>query len=138
MTSQNLKWSENQAKLLLSNEKFYRSTAIYYLYAQKNKTENYLWFYPEIDEDHLAELRDWHPDTSSKWGDQYSNWVSKTGKDHLADCLKYAYLARDLAAQTFKKIRFRFCKAPSLLRRFESTQSTDPSENSSMKLFTNL
>jgi len=138
MTSQNWRWSENQQKLLITNEKYYRSTAIYYLYAQKNRQENFLWFYPEIDEEHLAELRDWHPDTSSKWGDEYSNWISKTGKDHLADCLKYAYLARDLACMTFAKTRFRFCKAPSLLRRFEKMDNAQEQQKNNIKLFTNL
>lgn len=138
MTSQNWRWSDNQPKLLITNEKYYRSSAIYYLYAQKNRNENYLYLYPEISEEHIAELRDWHPDASSKWGDEYSNWVSKTGKDHQADCLKYAILARDLAVTTFNKTDFRFAKAPSLLRRFENDKEISQEQGKTYKLFNNF
>lgn len=78
MSSMNWRPSENQQKLILTNEKYWRSTFIYYLYSQKNTHENFLFFYPEISEEHLAEIRDVHPDNSSKWGSEPANWVSKT------------------------------------------------------------
>lgn len=69
MSSVNWKTSENQERLILTNERFWKSTAIYYLYSQKNRQENYLWFNPSITEESLAELRDVMPDNTSKWGD---------------------------------------------------------------------
>ena len=70
MTALNWKLSDNQERLIITNEKYYKSTAIYYLYSQKNKESNFLWFNPGISEDTLAEIRDVVPDNSSKWGDQ--------------------------------------------------------------------
>lgn len=125
MTSSNWKFSDNQERLVISNEKFWKSTAIYYLYSQKNKIENYLWFYPEISEDHIAEIRDMRPDDTSKFGHSPENWVSKTGKSHQFDCLKYAYLARDFALQTLMKGRYRFGQAPSILKRFEKQKKAE-------------
>lgn len=56
-------------------------------------------------------------------GDQPANWISKTGKDHAFDCLKYAYLARDMVLQLAESISlFRFGKAPSIMRRFAQAQ----------------
>lgn len=68
MSSMNWKMSENQERLIITNEKYWKSTFIYYLYAQKNREENYLWFYPEISDEHIAEIRDVKPDETSKWG----------------------------------------------------------------------
>lgn len=67
MTSANWRASDNQQKLILANEKYWKSTAIYYLYAQKNKEENYLWLFPEISEEFVKQLRAMKPDSSSKW-----------------------------------------------------------------------
>lgn len=122
ITSMNWKMSDNQQRLILSNEKFWKSTAIFYLYAQKNKEENYLWLNPDIDEGYIKQLRAMKPDNSSKWGDQPENWSSNGEADHLFDCLKYAYLAKDFALQTFALKRYRFGKAPSILRRFEKAK----------------
>lgn len=125
LTSLNWKPSDNQYHLVITNEKYYKSTTIYYLYSQKNKQENFLWFNPSISEETLAEIRDVVPDNSSKWGDQPANWISKTGKDHAFDCLKYAYLARDMVLQLAEDISlFRFGKAPSILRCFAQAQRT--------------
>ena len=122
MTSMNWRPSENSPRLVLTNQKYWKSTAIYYLYAQKNRNEGYLWFYPDISDESVAEIRDVRPDESSKWGNEPENWVSKTGKDHAFDLLKYAYFAKDYALQTFKRSLYRFAKAPSIMRRFENVQ----------------
>ena len=119
MTSQTWRISDNQFKLVLTNEKHWKSTAIYYLYAQKNTEENFLWLSPDISDEHIAEIRDVHPDNTSKWGSEPANWVRKTGKDHIFDVLKYAYFAKDYALTTFRRERYRFGRAPSILRRFE-------------------
>ena len=125
MTAMNWKISENQERLVMTNEKFFKSTAIFYLYAQKNREENFLWFYPDISDEHIAEIRDVRPDETSKWGNAPENWVSKTSKDHQFDCLKYAYFARDFAVQSLSKSRYRFCKSPLLLRRFEKARKIE-------------
>lgn len=70
MSSFNWRTSEHQERLVHTNEKFWKSTFIYYLYSQKNREENYLWFYPEISDEHIAEIRDVRPDDSSKWGSE--------------------------------------------------------------------
>lgn len=70
MTALNWKLSDNQQRLIITNEKYFKSTAIYYLYSQKNRQENFLFFNPSISEETLAEIRDVVPDNSSKWGDQ--------------------------------------------------------------------
>lgn len=62
--------SENQERLVLTNEKYWKSTAIFYLYAQKNREENFLWFYTDISDEHIAEIRDMRPDEGSKWRQQ--------------------------------------------------------------------
>lgn len=81
MSSMNWKMSENQERLIIVNEKFYKSTAIYYLYSQKNTEENFLWFYPEISEETLAEIRDMKPDDTSKWRTE----IRSTGCRRLAN-----------------------------------------------------
>ena len=125
MTSQTWRTSENQSKLVLTNEKHWKSTTIYYLYSQKDTHENFLFFSPDLTEEQLAEIRDVHPDSSSKWGNEPGNWVSKTNKDHLFDVLKYAYFAKDFALTTFMHKRYRFGKAPSILRRFEKQRKIE-------------
>lgn len=125
MTSMNWRLSENQDRLVLTNEKYWKSTAIYYLYAQKNRQENYLWFYPSISDESIAQIRDVRPDETSKWGNEPENWVSKTGKDHQFDTIKYAYFAKDFALQSFLKTRYRFGKAPSIIRRFEKAKKAE-------------
>ena len=122
ITSMNWKMSDNQRNLILSNERFWKSTAIFYLYAQKNKEENYLWINPDIEEEYMKQLRAMKPDNSSKWGDQPENWTSNGEADHIFDCLKYAYLAKDFALQTFALKRYRFGKSPSIARRFEKAK----------------
>lgn len=63
--------------------------------------------------------------TLQNGGQDPTNWISKTGKSHLFDCVKYAYLARDFALQTFKRSFYRFGKAPSVMRRFEKMKKRE-------------
>lgn len=125
MTSITWKFSDTQSKLILSAEKNWKATAIFYLYSQKNRNENYLWFSPSISEETLSEIRDVKPDETSKWGNDPSNWVSKTGKDHAFDLVKYAYLAKDFMLQSLSKTKYRFGKSPSILRRWEKMKKKE-------------
>lgn len=86
MTATNWKPSDNIERFMLTNEKYFKSTLIYYLYSQKNKQENYLYFNPDISEATLAEFKDIQPDNTSKWGSAPENWQPKTGTDHIFDC----------------------------------------------------
>lgn len=52
-------------------------------------------------------------------GSNPENWISKTGRSHQFDCLKYAYFARDYALQSVPKTRYRFAKSPLILKRYE-------------------
>ena len=63
----NFKVSENQRNLVLGNAKHYKEVLIYMMYSQKNKQENYLWLFPEIQEEYVKQLKAMKPDNSSKW-----------------------------------------------------------------------
>lgn len=125
MTSAAWRLSDSQERLLLCDEKHWRSAAVYYLYSQRKTDADYLWLYPDISDEHIAEIRDVRPDESSKWGNEPRNWVPKTGKDHQFDCIKYAYLAKDFMLQSLSKSRYRFGRAPSILRRHERQQKRE-------------
>lgn len=128
MTQANWRFSDNQQRLVISNEKYWKSMAIYHLYSQKNKRENFLFLPPDISDEAVAQLRDVRPDPSSKWGDQPSNWVAKTGKDHLFDVLKYMLLARDVSLQCLFRERYRFGQSPMIVRRFANAQAEQEQE----------
>lgn len=125
------KMSDNFQKLIIANEKHWKATAIFYLYSQKNKQENYLWFNPEISEETLTEIRAMQPDSSSKWGAEPENWQSKTPESHAFDLVKYCYLAKDFALQSLQKSRFRFGQAPSILRRFDKQKRREEAKQQS-------
>ena len=122
LSSCNWKMSENQQKLIISNEKYFKSQAIYFLYAQKNRNENYLYFSPDIDEEWLKQLRSMRPDNTKKWGDDYSEWSSQGEDDHAFDVLKYAYLGREFALATFMRKRYRFGQSALIKRRWEKNE----------------
>ena len=108
---------------ITGNARYYQSTAIYYLYAQKNREENYLWFYPEISEEMLTQIRAMQPDNSSKNGHLYENWTSKNLPDHIFDVAKYAFMAKDFMLAYYKNDKFSHCAAPSLRRRMDKIKT---------------
>lgn len=105
--------------MLISNANYWKATAIYQLYSQKDTKENYLWFTSDITEEQLAEIRDVQPDTASKFGHLPENWKSRTGEDHVFDTIKYSYLAKDFMLQYYLNDKFNQLKAPSLLKRLD-------------------
>lgn len=115
----NFKISENMNNLIIGNERFFKAEAIYYLYTQKNKSGNYLYLSPSIENRFIEEIADVRPDKHSKFGDLPKNWISQTGNDHSFDLLKYAYFARMFSLQTFKYSRFRLGKSPFITKKFE-------------------
>lgn len=118
----NFKISETNNKLILANAKHYQTELIYYLYSQKKKDSSYLYFYPEINEKVLTQIRAVKPDSEKRNGHAPENWEALNGAVHDAfDVLKMSYLAYDWAIQTFRSDRWRYRKSPRLQRRYEST-----------------
>lgn len=125
MTTQNYRFSENNAKLLLVNAKHYQTSLIYYLYSQKKRDNNYLYFYPEITNEVIKQIACVKPDNTKKFGDSPENWSPENNAQHdFFDCLKMGYTIVDFAVNNFKKERWRFCKSPQLLRKHGISQST--------------
>lgn len=120
MSQSTWRLSDNVAKLIIASAKHYQSNLIYYLYSQKKRAENFLFFMPSITDDVIKQIVCVKPDATKKFGDAPENWEPENGAQHdWFDVLKMAYLAVDVAITSFKKDRWRFCKAPSLQRRWE-------------------
>lgn len=67
MSSLNWRESDNQERLIITNEKYFRSLLIYIMYSQNNKRENYFYISPDIDEEYVKQIVGTRPDNSSKW-----------------------------------------------------------------------
>lgn len=116
------KMSDNNKKLMLAAAKHWQSVLIYHLYSQTKRTNDYLFFDPEISDDVIKQIVCVKPDNSTKFGDDPAKWVPENGAQHdWFDVCKMAYLAKDFAIQTMSKKRWRFCQSPSLLRRWENS-----------------
>ena len=114
------KMSDNNKRLCLVSAKYYQTHLIYYLYSQKKRGNNYLYFYPEIQEQVIKQILSVKPDPSTKFGNLPQHWVPENNAQHdFFDALKMAYFSMDFAVKTFRKDRFRFCKSPNLLKRWE-------------------
>ncbi len=66
---QSLQWrySENQERLVIGNEKFFRSLTIYSLHSQKNRTTNYFFIEPTFNDVLIKQIVGVKPDPSQKW-----------------------------------------------------------------------
>ena len=116
--SNSWKMSDNNKRLCFVSAKYYQTHLIYYLYSQKKRGQNYLYFYPEVGQQVIKQILAVKPDSSSKFGHLPENWVAD-GQHDFFDTLKMGYFAMDFAVKSFRKERFRFCKSPQLLRRWE-------------------
>ena len=126
MTTASWRMSDNNRKLILAAAKHWQSYLIYYLYTQKKRGENYLYFNPNVDDDVVKQIACVKPDSSKKFGDDPSNWVPENGAQHdWFDVCKMAYLAVDFAIQTMSRKRWRFCQSPALKRRWEKTTNIE-------------
>ena len=101
----------------------YKVDTIYYLYSQKKRNSQYLFFYDDIEEKYIQQIAAMKPDANSKFGNQPENWSSQNREDHAFDCLKMGYWVRDICIEQeplhLKKERFNYAKSPRLRRRFE-------------------
>ena len=118
--------SDNNKRLILGCAKHWQSYLIFYLYSQKKRGGNYLYFYPNISDDVVKQIVCVKPDSSKKFGDSPENWVPENNAQHdWFDVLKMAYLAVDFAIKTMSKRRWRFCQSPALKRRWEPQTSAE-------------
>lgn len=120
MSQQNWKMSQHNKKLCLVSAKYFQTQLIYYLYSQKKRHQSYLYFYPSIEDEVIKQIVVVKPDPTKKFGNAPENWQPQSGAQHdWFDVVKMAYFAIDFAIKSFKRDRFRFCKAPQILRRWE-------------------
>lgn len=126
LQSETWRMSENNNRLLLAAARKWQAHLIYYLYSQKKRGKNYLYFHPDIKDEVIKQIIAIKPDNSKKFGADPERWEAENGAQHdFFDTLKMAYLAADFAIKTMSRKRWRFCKAPSLLRRWESQISAE-------------
>lgn len=121
MTQQNWKMSQTNRRLCLVSAKYYQTSLIYYLYSQKKRGQNYLYFYPSIEDEVIKQIICVKPDASKKFGHLPQNWQAENGQTHdFFDVVKMAYFAIDFAIKSFKIDRFRFGKSPMITRRWQT------------------
>lgn len=121
LVSETWKMSETNKRLILAAARKWQAHLIYYLYSQKKRGQNYLYFHPDIQDEVIKQIVCVKPDNSKKFGSDPERWEPENGAQHdFFDTLKMAYLAVDFAIKTMSRKRWRFCKAPSLLRRWET------------------
>ena len=103
----------------------YQVEAIYYLYSQKKRNSQYLFFYPDIEQRVVDQIAACKPDPNTKWGNQPENWSFENRIHDWFDVTKMACFARQYAIDNLLQKRFRFCKSPRLLRRFEEQKKIE-------------
>ena len=100
----------------------YKVTTIYYLYSQKKRDGEYL-FFDDIEEKYLNQIGAVKPDVNSKFGHLPQNWTNDNRADHTFDCIKMGYWTRDICIEKLlKKERFCYAQSPRLRKRFELQQ----------------
>jgi hypothetical protein len=96
------KWKHgNQKKTILAAAKQYKADLLYYMYSQKDRSNNY-WFLPpfeSLSEDYCSQMVAIQPNQKVKHGDRFENWdVSSQGvADHYFDCEKQLLVLLDVA-----------------------------------------
>ena len=119
MTQTRYKASQNVKKNFLVSATHYKVDAIYYLYSQKKRNAQYLFFDQNIEQKYWNEVAAVKPDPNSKFGHHPENWTAQNRQDHSFDCIKMGYWVRDLCIDNLQKKRFNFAQSPRLKRRFE-------------------
>ena len=119
LQSSTWRMSDNNRRLILASAKHFQAVLIYYLYSQKKRRENFLYFPPNISDEVLKQVVCVKPDNSKKFGSSPENWVPQGDAQHdWFDVCKMAYLAVDFAVQTMSRTRWRFAQSPSIKRRW--------------------
>ena len=125
MTQTRYKASQNVKKNFLVSATHYKVDAIYYLYSQKKRNVQYLFFDQNVEEKYWNEIAAVKPDPNSKFGHHPQNWTAENRQDHAFDCIKMGYWVRDLCIDNLQKKRFNFAQSPRLKRRFEKQLNKD-------------
>ena len=121
------KQSTNVYHAIDTNAKQWQREAIFYLYDQKKRDSQYLFFYPGIEERVIEQIAACKPDPNAKWGHMPINWTFGNRVHDYFDVTKMAFCARDYAMKRMQLKRFRYCKSPRLLKYRE--QQIKPKEN---------
>ena len=108
-----------KAKNWLVSATDYKVDTIYYLYSQKKRDGQYLFFYDDIEDQYVKQIGAVKPDPNSKYGHLPQNFTSQNREDHAFDCIKMGLWVRDICIETLlKKERFAYAQSPRLRRRF--------------------
>ena len=103
----------------------YKVSTIYYLYSQKKRDGEYL-FFDEMDQKYLNQIGAVKPDPNSKFGHLPQNWTNQNRADHAFDCIKMGYWTRDMIIEEqglhLRKERFCYAQSPRLRKRFQLQQ----------------
>lgn len=117
------KVSNKQTRLVFIASRTYQADLIYYLYQQKDRQRNYLFFPSDVDDRIIKEIRAVQADKTKKNGHFPQNWQAEHQAVHdYFDVCKYAIFGRQFAIKTFQRNRFRLCQSPMLKRRFSTKE----------------
>lgn len=119
MVQTRYKPSQNVKKNFLVSASHYKVDLIYYLYSQKRRNSEYLFFDQNVEEKYWNEIAAVKPDPNSKFGHLPQNFSSENRQDHAFDAVKMGYWVRDLSIQNLQRKRFNYAKSPRLQRRFQ-------------------
>ena len=108
--------SKHIERSIVADAKWWQKEAIYYLYNQHKRDNQYLFFYPDIEKEVITQILACRPDPNVKWGNLPQNWGFGSRVHDFFDVTKMAFCARDYAMKQLKLQRFRFCKSPRLIR----------------------
>lgn len=108
--------STNKERAIDTDAKWWQKEAIYYLYDQKKRDNQYLFFYPGIEKRVIEQILACKPDPNAKFGHYPQNWTFGSRMHDFFDVTKMAFCARDYATKKMRLERFRYCKSPRLLR----------------------
>ena len=120
--NQRYRASDSVYKGVLVSAIQYQVEAIYYLYSQKKRNSQYLFFYPDIEDRVIDQIAACKPDPNAKWGNMPEQWSFQNRVHDWFDVTKMALFAREYAIDNLLKKRFRFCRSPRLLRRFQEQE----------------
>lgn len=120
LEASNYKTSNTNNRLMMVAARHYQAVLIYYLYSQKKRGQNYLYFMPGISDDVLKQILAIKPDNSKKHGDAPENWQAENGAVHdFFDVIKMAYFAQQFIIEYLPRNKYRFGQSPAIKRRWE-------------------
>lgn len=108
---------------VLVNANNYQREAIFYLYSQKKRDTEYMFFYPNVEQRVLDQIAACRPDPNIKFGHIPENWTFQNRVHDWFDVTKMAIFTREYLIANSIKTVFRFCKSPRLVKQFNKTKS---------------